>query len=170
MSKITAISGRVLYNSRGSKTIEVDIITDEKFLGRVCAPSGASVGKFEAVSFPSNSPEESLSILNKNSDKFIGIDSSDLKQIHDIIRTIDETDNYAKIGGACISYLEWVQNNMGYYWSFDEVASKMEKNITQGFKDAYALSKKHKVDMRKATMVLAVERVLEAFNQKGIWP
>ena len=101
MSKITAISGRVLYNSRGSKTIEVDITTDEKFLGRVCAPSGASVGKFEAVSFPNNGPEESLSILNKNSDKFIGIDSSDLKQVHDVIRSIDETHNYAKIGGAC---------------------------------------------------------------------
>ncbi len=79
-------------------------------------------------------------------------------------------DILANSGGVCISYLEWVQNNMGYYWSFDEVASKMEKNITQGFKDAYALSKKHKVDMRKATMVLAVERVLEAFNHKGIWP
>ncbi len=101
MSKITTISGRVLYNSRGSKTIEVDIITDDKFIGRVCAPSGASVGKFEAVSFPNNSPEESLAILNKNSDKFIGIDSGDLKQVHDVIRTIDETDNYAKIGGAC---------------------------------------------------------------------
>jgi glutamate dehydrogenase/leucine dehydrogenase len=46
----------------------------------------------------------------------------------------------------------------------------MEINITQGFKDTYALSKKHKIDMRKAAMVLAVERVLEAFNQKGIWP
>ena len=45
MSKITAISGRVLYNSRGSKTIEVDVTTDEKYQGRVCAPSGASVGK-----------------------------------------------------------------------------------------------------------------------------
>ena len=101
MSKITAISGRVLYNSRGSKTIEVDITTDGKFLGRVCAPSGASVGKFEAVSFPNNSPEESLSILNKNSDKFIGIDSSDLKQVHDVIHSIDKTDNYAEIGGAC---------------------------------------------------------------------
>jgi len=101
LSKITAISGRVLYNSRGSKTIEVDITTDGKFLGRVCAPSGASVGKFEAVSFPNNNPEESLSILNKNSDKFIGIDSSDLKQVHDVIHSIDETDNYAKIGGAC---------------------------------------------------------------------
>jgi len=79
-------------------------------------------------------------------------------------------DILANSGGVCISYLEWVQNNMGYYWSFEEVAEKMEKNITKGFKDAYALSKKHKVDMRKATMVLAVERVLEAFNQKGIWP
>ena len=79
-------------------------------------------------------------------------------------------DILANSGGVCISYLEWVQNNMGYYWTFDEVANKMEANITKGFKDAYALSKKHKVDMRKATMVLAVERVLEAFNQKGIWP
>ena len=101
MSSITAISGRVLYNSRGSKTIEVDIETDNKFLGRVCAPSGASVGKFEAVSFPNNNPEESLSILNQNTNKFLGIDSSDLKQVHDAIHSIDETDNYARIGGAC---------------------------------------------------------------------
>jgi glutamate dehydrogenase/leucine dehydrogenase len=79
-------------------------------------------------------------------------------------------DILANSGGVCISYLEWVQNNMGYYWTFDEVANKMEKNITKGFKDAYAVSKKRKIDMRKATMVLAVERVLEAFNQKGIWP
>lgn len=79
-------------------------------------------------------------------------------------------DILANSGGVCISYLEWVQNNMGYYWTFDEVANKMEKNITKGFKDAYEMSKKHKVDMRKATMALAVSRVVEAFNQKGIWP
>ncbi len=79
-------------------------------------------------------------------------------------------DILANSGGVCISYLEWVQNNMGYYWSFDEVASKMEANITKGFKDAYEFSKKHKLDMRRATMTLAVERVVEAFNQKGVWP
>jgi len=79
-------------------------------------------------------------------------------------------DILANSGGVCISYLEWVQNNMGYYWSFDEVANKMEGNITKGFKDAYALAKKHKIDMRRATMALAVGRVVEAFNQKGIWP
>jgi len=100
LPKITSIKGRVLYNSRGSKTIEIDIISDEKFLGRVCAPSGASVGKYEAVSFPDGKPELSLELINKNSEKFLGSDPSDLKSIHDIIKTIDDSENYSKIGGA----------------------------------------------------------------------
>ena len=100
MPKITSIDGRVLYNSRGSKTIEVDIISDNNFLGRVCAPSGASVGKYEAVSFPNNQPEESLRILKENSQKFIGLESSDLKSVHDTLKSLDNTSNYAKIGGA----------------------------------------------------------------------
>ena len=101
MPKITSLTGRILYNSRGSKTIEVDIIADNKFLGRVCAPSAASVGKYEAVSFPNNKPEQSLTILNENSEKFLGSDASDLKLIHDTIKSIDNSDNYSKIGGAC---------------------------------------------------------------------
>jgi len=79
-------------------------------------------------------------------------------------------DILANSGGVCISYLEWVQNNMGYYWTFNEVAKKMEEHITRSFRDIYALSKKHKVDMRRAAMVLAVSRVVEAFNLKGLWP
>ena len=79
-------------------------------------------------------------------------------------------DILANSGGVCISYLEWVQNNMGYYWSFDEVAGKMEANIVRGLKDSYDISKKYKIDMRRAAMVLAVQRVMEAFEHKGIWP
>ena len=100
MSKITSIEGRLLYNSRGSKTIEVDIISDNKFLGRVCAPSGASVGKYEAVSFPNEKPEESLRVLNENSKKFIGLETSDLKSIHDTLKSLDTSSNYSEIGGA----------------------------------------------------------------------
>ena len=100
MAKITSIEGRILYNSRGSKTVEVDVTSDNNFLGRVCAPSGASVGKYEAVSFLNGKPEESLRILNENSEKFIGLESSDLKQIHDILKKIDNTENYSGIGGA----------------------------------------------------------------------
>ena len=100
MSKITSIEGRVLFNSRGSKTIEVDIKSDNKFLGRVCAPSGASVGKYEATSFPDGGPEESLKKLTQNSQKFIGLDSSDLKTIHETLKSLDNTNNYSIIGGA----------------------------------------------------------------------
>jgi len=100
LSKITSISGRILYNSRGSKTIEVDIESDKHFLGRVCAPSGASVGKHEAIDFPNGKPEESLKILKENSGKFLNLDPTDLKSVHDVLRTIDETKNYSKIGGA----------------------------------------------------------------------
>ena len=100
MPKITSIEGRIIYNSRGSKTIEVDIISENKFLGRVCAPSGASVGKYEAISFPNEKPEESLRILNENSQKFVGLESSDLKTIHEMLRSIDQSSNYSKIGGA----------------------------------------------------------------------
>jgi len=100
LTKISSIEGRILYNSRGSKTIEIDVKSEGKFLGRVCAPSGASVGKYEAVSFPNGKPEESLRILQENSQKFIGLESSDLKGIHDTLKSLDDSTNYSKIGGG----------------------------------------------------------------------
>lgn len=100
MARITSVKGRLLYNSRGSKTIEIDVIADGEQTGRVCAPSGASVGKYEAVSFPDNKPEKSLEVLKSNEKKFIGLDPSDLKSVHDALRSIDSTSDYSKIGGA----------------------------------------------------------------------
>ena len=100
MSKISSIEGRILYNSRGSKTIEIDVESEERFVGRVCAPSGASVGKYEATSFPNGKPEESLRILKENKQKFIGLESSDLKEIHHVLKQLDDSTNYSKIGGS----------------------------------------------------------------------
>jgi len=100
MPLITSVKGRILYNSRGSKTIEVDVISDNQYLGRVCAPSGASVGKHEAQSFPQNKPEKSIEILKKIAKKFVGLDSSNLKIIHDTLRETDSTSNYSKVGGS----------------------------------------------------------------------
>ena len=79
-------------------------------------------------------------------------------------------DILANAGGVTISYYEWVQNNMGYYWSFDEVASKMETHLVQGFDATYQMSVSKKVDMRRAAMAVAVQRVYDAFKVKGMWP
>jgi len=100
LAKITSIRGRIIHNSRGTKTIEVDVISDNQYLGRTSAPSGASVGKYEAVSFPEGGPEESLRILNENSKKFLEFESSDLKSIDETLKVIDQTSNYSKIGGG----------------------------------------------------------------------
>jgi enolase len=100
LAKITSIKGRIIHNSRGTKTIEVDVISDNQHLGRASAPSGASVGKYEAVSFPENGPEGSLRILNENSKKFIEFEPSDLKSIDETLKSIDKTSNYSNIGGG----------------------------------------------------------------------
>lgn len=100
MPKISSIRCRLVYNSRGSKSIEIDVVSDDKHLGRACAPSGASVGKYEAQSFAGNKPEKSLQVFKKNSKKFVGLDSADLKSIQRVLRKIDKTSNYSKIGGA----------------------------------------------------------------------
>jgi enolase len=99
MPKISSIRGRLVYNSRGSKTIEIDV-TSDKHIGRACAPSGASVGKYEAQSFTDGKPEKSLQVLNANAKKFIGLQSDDLKSIQEVLCKIDNTPNYSKIGGA----------------------------------------------------------------------
>jgi len=100
LTKITSIKGRIIHDSRASKTIEVDVISDNRYLGRTSAPSGASVGKYESVSFPKGGPKESLRILNENSKKFLELEPSDLKSIDEVLKSIDMTPNYSKIGGG----------------------------------------------------------------------
>jgi enolase len=100
LPSITSLQARIVFNSRGSKTIEIDVTVDKKFSGRACAPSGASVGKLEAQSFPDNKPEKALAAFNANKRKFVGLDASDPEPIYDVLRKLDKTDNYSKIGGS----------------------------------------------------------------------
>jgi glutamate dehydrogenase/leucine dehydrogenase len=79
-------------------------------------------------------------------------------------------DILANAGGVTISYYEWVQNNLGQYWGFVHVAKLMEEHIVQGYHDAAALATKKNIDMRRACMAIAVKRVVEAFELRGIWP
>ena len=65
MPKITSINERIVFNSRGDKTVEVDVVSDNQFLGRACAPSGASVGMYEAQSFVNNDPKKTIEVFRE---------------------------------------------------------------------------------------------------------
>ena len=49
MTRITDIFARQILDSRGNPTVEVDVQTENGFIGRAAVPSGASTGKYEAV-------------------------------------------------------------------------------------------------------------------------
>lgn len=98
--RITSVVARVVYNSRGSRTVEADVVTDGRFRGRTAAPSGASVGRREAVAFPEGGPARSVQIIGENAGAFTGLDPADMQAVHGSIRSIDNTPNYSRMGGA----------------------------------------------------------------------
>jgi enolase len=100
MPSITGLRSRIVFDSRGTKTVEIDVTTDKKFFGRASAPSGASVGKHEAQSFPSNSPEKALEVFKANEPRFIGLHGENQREIFDALRSIDGTETYSVVGGA----------------------------------------------------------------------
>jgi enolase len=100
MPLITKLKSRIVFNSRGSQTVEVDVVTDNRYFGRACAPSGASVGKNEAQSFTQNDPQRSIQSFESHSNKFIGAEAADPKVVFEILRTIDNTSSYTIVGGS----------------------------------------------------------------------
>ena len=100
MATITDLCSRIIFNSRGSETIEIDVITDGKHLGRAAAPSGASVGTLECKSFPMNSPARAIEFFEENKSKFVGVTADDPEALHIIMKEVDPSPNYSKLGGS----------------------------------------------------------------------
>jgi enolase len=90
---------RVLYNSRGDESIEIETSVAGGH-GRASSPSGASVGKYEAVSLFSGDASRTIEKINGYRDKLIGIDASDPDVLMHTLREIDGTPNYSGIGGS----------------------------------------------------------------------
>lgn len=100
MPAITSVVGRIVHNSRGDRTVEVDVVTDGAHRGRACAPSGASVGRFEARSFPEGGPEASLKALVRCERNLVGLDPGDMNAVRCALNDAGGSDNYSAIGGA----------------------------------------------------------------------
>ena len=57
MSRVIAVHGRQIVDSRGNPTVEVDVELESGALGRAAVPSGASTGAHEAVELRDGGPE-----------------------------------------------------------------------------------------------------------------
>jgi glutamate dehydrogenase (NAD(P)+) len=73
-------------------------------------------------------------------------------------------------GGVIVSYFEWTQNKQGESWYLDEVRSKLKRRITDAYDRAGRNRERFKTDARNAAMITAVQRVAQAYRERGIFP
>ncbi|MBU6448075.1 MAG: Glu/Leu/Phe/Val dehydrogenase [Rhodospirillales bacterium] len=73
-------------------------------------------------------------------------------------------------GGVIVSYFEWVQDFSSFFWSEDEINLRLDKIITGALNHIWATCDKHNFSLRTGAFVVACERILQARNERGLYP
>jgi glutamate dehydrogenase (NAD(P)+) len=72
-------------------------------------------------------------------------------------------------GGVTVSYLEWVQNRMGYSWTAERVWEDLERIMTAAFASVLEPYLERKISLRVAAFVVAIQRVTRASELRGLY-
>jgi glutamate dehydrogenase (NAD(P)+) len=72
-------------------------------------------------------------------------------------------------GGVTVSYLEWVQNRMGYYWRNERVQEDLSRLMKEAFRSVLETSIQYKINMRVAAFVVAIQRVTRVAEMRGLY-
>lgn len=73
-------------------------------------------------------------------------------------------------GGVIVSYFEWVQDLQSFFWDEEEVNERLRRIILRSFRQVLRVAEEKKVDMRTAAQIVAIQRVADAMQVRGIYP
>ena len=79
-------------------------------------------------------------------------------------------DILANAGGVIVSYFEWVQSNQAYQWREREVQERLEERMERAWRAVVDYAGAHRMSYREAATALAVQRVIEAHDLRGLYP
>ena len=111
MSKIVAVKGREVLDSRGNPTVEADVILESGAQGSACAPSGASTGSREALELRDKDPAryhgkgvlKAVSAVNNEiASLLVGQEAEQQKELDRQMINADGTENKANMGANAI--------------------------------------------------------------------
>ena len=72
-------------------------------------------------------------------------------------------------GGVTVSYFEWVQDRIGWFWLEDEVNERLERIMVQAFEDVWLMAEEHGIRLRLAAYMKAIRRVLDVNKLRGLY-
>jgi enolase len=110
VSKIKAVNAREIIDSRGNPTIEVEIVLEDKSIGRAAVPSGASTGAFEAAELRDGGSRylgkgvtsAVKNVIEKITPVVIGMSATDQRAIDQKMISLDGTKNKSVLGANAI--------------------------------------------------------------------
>jgi glutamate dehydrogenase (NAD(P)+) len=68
-----------------------------------------------------------------------------------------------------VSYFEWVQDRMGFFWREQEVNERLEHIMVNAFNDVARMADEHGVSFRVAAFMLAIKRVVDVIQVRGVY-
>jgi glutamate dehydrogenase len=146
--KCELIQGRQVTNEELLE-LDVDILVPSALENVITAENAGRI-KAKAIIEMANGPvtPEADEILHKNG-------------------VILVPDVLANAGGVTTSYFEWVQNLQGYYWTHEEVISKLKPLMESAFESMWAMREKTGQSGRMSTYMNAVKKVVDAMLLRG---
>ena len=133
-------------------TLDCDVLVPAALEGDICAANADAI-KAKIIVEGANGPT--------TPDADATLDANGRFVIPDIL---------ANAGGVVVSYFEWVQGLQSFFWSEEEVNSRLTDVMEVAFKEVLEISQREKVNMRDAAYMLAIQRLAYATTLRGIFP